>query len=144
VMHEPEQATAVLEDLKAIGLGLSIDDFGTGYSSLSYLKRFPIDCIKIDRSFVKDIPHDADDLAITEAVVAMAHGLRLNVVAEGVETAEQLEWLRRFGCDEIQGYYFSKPLAADEAAKLLASGFRKEKPGGRSRRVVVPVLPVAT
>ena len=136
VMHEPEQATALLEDLKAIGLGLSIDDFGTGYSSLSYLKRFPIDCIKIDRSFIKDIPQDADDLAITEAVVAMAHGLRLNVVAEGVETVEQLEWLRRFGCDEIQGYYFSKPLPADEAARLLSTGFRKEKSGGRSRRVV--------
>jgi EAL domain-containing protein (putative c-di-GMP-specific phosphodiesterase class I) len=125
----------VLEDLKAIGLGLSIDDFGTGYSSLSYLKRFPIDCIKIDRSFVKDIPHDADDLAITEAVVAMAHGLRLNVVAEGVETAEQIEWLRRFGCDEIQGYHYSKPLAPEEAAKLLATGFRQERPGGRLRRI---------
>ena len=122
-----------------MGFGLSLDDFGTGYSSLSYLKRFPIDCIKIDRSFIKDIPQDADDLAITEAVVAMAHGLRLNVVAEGVETVEQLDWLRRFGCDEIQGYYFSKPLPADDAAKLLSTGFRKEKSGGRSRRVVAPV-----
>jgi EAL domain-containing protein (putative c-di-GMP-specific phosphodiesterase class I) len=122
-----------------MGLHLSIDDFGTGYSSLAYLKRFPIDSLKIDRSFVKDIPGNTDDLAITQAVVAMAHGLRLRTVAEGVETQEQLEWLKRFGCDEVQGYLFSKALPADEMGRFLASNFRKENTGrfGRGKTAVV-------
>jgi diguanylate cyclase (GGDEF)-like protein len=139
VMQEPEKAAALLKDLKSMGLHLSIDDFGTGYSSLAYLKRFPIDSLKIDRSFVKDIPGNADDLAITQAVVAMAHGLRLRTVAEGVETQEQLEWLKRFGCDEVQGYLFSKALPADEMGRFLASNFRKENTGrfGRGKTAVV-------
>jgi len=139
VMQEPEKAAALLKDLKSMGLHLSIDDFGTGYSSLAYLKRFPIDSLKIDRSFVKDIPANSDDLAITQAVVAMAHGLRLRTVAEGVETEEQLEWLKRFGCDEVQGYLFSKPLPADEMGRFLASNFRKENTGrfGRGKTAVV-------
>ncbi len=139
VMQEPEKAAALLEDLKAMGLYLSIDDFGTGYSSLAYLKRFPIDSLKIDRSFVKDIPANSDDLAITQAVIAMAHGLRLRTVAEGVETEEQLEWLKRFGCEEIQGYLFSKPLPAEEAGRFLAASFRKESTGrfGRGKTAAV-------
>jgi EAL domain-containing protein (putative c-di-GMP-specific phosphodiesterase class I) len=139
VMQEPEKAAALLEDLKAMGLYLSIDDFGTGYSSLAYLKRFPIDAIKIDRSFIKDIPADPDDLAITQAVIAMAHSLRLRAVAEGVETEEQLDWLKRFGCEEMQGYLFSKPLPTEEAGRFLSASFRKEGPGrlGRSRPVAV-------
>jgi diguanylate cyclase (GGDEF)-like protein len=139
VMQEPEKAAALLEDLKAMGLYLSIDDFGTGYSSLAYLKRFPIDSLKIDRSFIKDIPANSDDLAITQAVIAMAHGLRLRTVAEGVETEEQLEWLKRFGCEEIQGYLFSKPLPAEEAGRFLAASFRKENTDrfGRGKSVVV-------
>jgi diguanylate cyclase (GGDEF)-like protein/PAS domain S-box-containing protein len=119
IMKDPERAVTVLNRLKAMGIHLSIDDFGTGYSSLSYLKRFPIDSVKIDRSFIQDIPGDADDAAITRAIIAMAHSLRLKVIAEGVETPEQLRFLREHGCDEMQGYYFSKPLAESEFLRLL-------------------------
>jgi len=121
VMHDPERAVTLLTRLKAMGIHLSIDDFGTGYSSLSYLKRFPIDSVKIDRSFIHDIPGDADDAAITRAIIAMAHSLRLKVIAEGVETEEQLSFLRELGCDEMQGYYFSEPLAEDEFLRLQKS-----------------------
>ena len=119
VMHDAERAVTLLSRLKHMGIHLSIDDFGTGYSSLSYLKRFPLDSVKIDRSFIRDIPGDADDAAITRAIIAMAHSLRLKVIAEGVETAEQLSFLREHGCDEMQGYYFSKPLPEDELLRLL-------------------------
>ena len=99
-----------LEALKGLGLTLAMDDFGTGYSSLSYLKKFPIDVIKIDRSFIRDIPANQDDMQITAAVVAMAHSLRLKVVAEGIENAEQLTFLRRQHCDIGQGYLFDQPI----------------------------------
>ena len=114
VMRDPEHAVALLQGLKAMGIHLSIDDFGTGYSSLSYLKRFPLDSVKIDRSFIRDIPGNGDDAAITQAIIAMAHSLRLGVVAEGVETEEQLDFLRANGCDEMQGNHFSRPLPEDE------------------------------
>ena len=107
--------------LKALGLTLAMDDFGTGYSSLSYLKKFPIDVIKIDRSFIKDIPDSQDDMEITSAVIAMAHNLRLKVVAEGVETAAQLRYLRSQRCDIGQGYLFDRPIAG----KLLAEHLRR-------------------
>jgi len=119
VMGNPEQAIQTLRQLKSMGISLSIDDFGTGYSSLGYLKRFPLDHIKIDRSFIKDIPEDNDDATITRTIIAMAHNLRLKVIAEGVETEAQLNFLREHGCDEIQGYYFSRPLPADEFTALL-------------------------
>ncbi len=119
VMDNPEQAIRTLRQLKSMGIALAIDDFGTGYSSLGYLKRFPIDNIKIDRSFIKDIPGNSDDATITRTIIDMTHNLRLKVVAEGVETEAQLDFLREHGCDEMQGYYFSRPLAEDAFLKLV-------------------------
>ena len=121
VMHNPERAAVTLEQLKAMGVSIAIDDFGTGYSSLAYLKRFPIDSVKIDRSFIAGLPGDADDAAITRGVIAMAHSLHLNVIAEGVETREQSEFLRQHGCDEMQGNYVSPPLPEQRFA-LLQNG----------------------
>jgi EAL domain-containing protein (putative c-di-GMP-specific phosphodiesterase class I) len=118
-MSDVTPAVELLHRMKALGVKLSIDDFGTGYSSLSYLSRFPIDTLKIDRSFVADITHDANDAAIVTSIIALAHNLKLAVIAEGVETAEQLDYLRSHGCDEIQGYYFSRPLPASEFEHLM-------------------------
>ena len=119
IMDNPEQAVQLLSALKAMGCHLSIDDFGTGYSSLAQLKRFPVDCLKIDRSFIQDLPGDADDAAITRAVIAMAHSLKLRVVAEGVETAEQLQFLREHDCDDVQGFFFGRPMPAAEFRRAL-------------------------
>ena len=118
-MQNAEVTISTLSDLKTLGVSLSMDDFGTGYSSLNYLKRFPIDRIKIDQSFVRDVTRDADDAAIAAAIIAMAHSLKLTVVAEGVETLAQLAFLREQRCDEMQGYLFSKPLPAIEFEALL-------------------------
>ena len=120
VMGGANETVDTLLRLSAMGITLSIDDFGTGYSSLSYLKRFPIDKLKIDQSFVRAIVSDPDDWAIACAVISLGHSLRLRVIAEGVERAEQLEMLRSQGCDEVQGYHFSVPLAAEPFAELLA------------------------
>lgn len=119
MMHNTERTLGVLTELRNLGIRIAIDDFGTGYSSLSHLKQFPIDIIKIDRAFIKDIPGDQADEAITEAMIAMGRSLRITVVAEGVETAAQLQFLRARGCNQIQGYYFSKPIAAGDFAELL-------------------------
>ncbi len=119
LMKQPEEAAKTLHYLKEMGIQVAIDDFGTGYSSLSYLKRFPIDTVKIDQSFVRDITENADDAAIAGAVVAMAHSLQLRVVAEGVETVEQLDFLRSLKCDEMQGYFVSRPVPADKVRDII-------------------------
>ena len=121
-MHSAENTLRTLTELKALGVRISIDDFGTGYSSLAYLKRFPIDTLKIDQSFVRDIGSATQDSAIAAAVIAMAHGLGLRVVAEGVEREEQLAFLRRQRCDHFQGYLFSRPLAPEEFQAMLRDG----------------------
>ncbi|HYH40369.1 MAG TPA: EAL domain-containing protein [Burkholderiales bacterium] len=121
-MRNAEATSSTLHALKALGVRIAIDDFGTGYSSLSYLKRFPIDSLKIDRSFVTGLPGDRDDGSIARAVITMAHALRLNVVAEGVENAAQLAFLAAHGCDEMQGFYFSRPLPAEQFTALMARG----------------------
>ncbi|MDX1499034.1 MAG: EAL domain-containing protein [Woeseiaceae bacterium] len=120
LMRDVEQTIMTLDRMKALGLKLSVDDFGTGYSSLSYLKKFPIDILKIDQSFVRDLHTDADDAAICAAILAMGQKLGLAVVAEGVEIEEQLEFLHAHGCDQIQGYYFSKPLSAADLKAFVA------------------------
>jgi len=120
-MENAQDTLEALHRLRGLGVRLSIDDFGTGYSSLSYLKRFPVDIIKIDRSFVRDVPHDADDASIVTGIIALAHSLRLDVVAEGVETEAQLRFLRDQSCDILQGYYLSQPVPAEQFARDILS-----------------------
>jgi hypothetical protein len=117
-----EEAVAVLGQLKALGVQIAVDDFGTGYSSLSYLSGLPIDCLKIDRSFVVQTTDGGRGAAIAQAIISLGHSLRLRVLAEGVETPEQLEFLRRHGCNEYQGYLFSRPCTVDAASGLLLRG----------------------
>jgi EAL domain-containing protein (putative c-di-GMP-specific phosphodiesterase class I) len=119
VMRDAEHAVTMLQSLRDTGVRLAIDDFGTGYSSLAYLKRLPIDCVKIDRSFIRDLPEDRDDASITRSIIAMAHNMKLEVVAEGVETVQQLEFLSAHGCDEIQGFLFSEPLPIEGLKRFL-------------------------
>ncbi len=122
LMDNPQAAQFKVAQIKALGVRVAIDDFGTGYSSLSYLKRFPVDRLKIDQSFVRDLSTDADDVAIAQAIITLGHTLNLLVIAEGVETPEQLAFLRKYQCDEMQGYLFGKPVPAEEFGKLLESG----------------------
>jgi diguanylate cyclase (GGDEF)-like protein/PAS domain S-box-containing protein len=121
IMANAEQNATMLQAIRDLGVGLAIDDFGTGYSSLSYLKRLPLTTLKIDKEFIGDLTRDADDEAITGAVIAMAHSLGLTVVAEGVETEQQVKFLHEHGCDEIQGYWLARPLRAEECATFLHS-----------------------
>ena len=128
VMHNPAEAASMLDRLHKQGIHISVDDFGTGYSSLSYLKQFRLDTLKIDRSFVRDISSDPDDAAIVRSVIALAHSLRLEVIAEGVETAEQLEYLRELGCDQYQGYLRSKPVPAAQFEAMLRMSLQGSAP----------------
>lgn len=120
IMSNAEATIVVLNKLQSKGIAISVDDFGTGFSSLSYLKRLPIDSLKVDQSFVRELATDPDDAALVMAIVNLGHTLRLRVVAEGVETQEQLRFLRLLRCDEIQGYLISKPLPVEGIEKLLA------------------------
>ena len=125
LMHDVDTTVSILQSIKIMGVRLAIDDFGTGYSSLSYLKRFPIDTLKIDQSFLREITHetsDSDDAAIVAAVVGMGKSLNQHVIAEGVETQEQLAFLQAQGCGEGQRFYFSRPLMADTLINLLQTG----------------------
>ena len=129
VMHNVEAAIATLQGLKSLGVGLSVDDFGTGYSSLSYLKDLPIDVLKIDRSFVRDIGTgaEAEDGILAAAIVSLAHALHLKVIAEGVETDAQLHFLKRYGCDQVQGFLYGEPVPAEQFSELLTRAQRKGK-----------------
>lgn len=122
IMHDPKEAAATLREIKQMGVAISVDDFGTGYSSLSYLQRFTLDILKIDRSFIQDITTNPDNAALTRAIIAMAQSLRLRVIAEGVETEGQLAYLRKYRCDEMQGYFFHRPLPAGEMTSVLQVG----------------------
>jgi diguanylate cyclase (GGDEF)-like protein len=128
VMSDPEESIAVLEQLSATGVLVSVDDFGTGYSSMSYLSRFPIDILKIDRIFISEIASRSEDASIVRAIVSLAHSLKLKVVAEGVETQAQLEFLKSLGCDEYQGYAFSRPVPAAAFAEVVAEARARSAP----------------
>ena len=130
-MQDVDQAVAMMEELERLGVQLSIDDFGTGYSSLAALKTFPVARLKIDKAFIKGLPDDEDDMAVATAVISLGQKLNLKVIAEGVETAEQADFLRRNHCDEMQGYCVSRPIPPDELAAFLGTGS-----GAAGRRIV--------
>jgi EAL domain-containing protein (putative c-di-GMP-specific phosphodiesterase class I)/ActR/RegA family two-component response regulator len=142
ILQNSDSVITILNELKGMGISLTMDDFGTGYSSLSYLKRFPFDKIKIDQSFVRDITSNPNSAAIAKTVIAMAHGLHLKVIAEGVETQGQLQYLHDNNCDEMQGYYFSKPIPSEKFEELIRSGrtLDMETNNTRSRRKTVLVV----
>src|SRR5581483_10040564 len=122
LMQHAASASSILQILRESGIRVAIDDFGTGYSSLSYLRKLPVDAVKIDQSFVRQITPAGDDTTIVKAVIGMARGLKLRVIAEGVETPEEAAFLRAYRCDEAQGYYFSRPVSAQQFATLLRNG----------------------
>jgi len=122
IMDSPERAAMTLRRLKELGLSLAIDDFGTGYSSLSHLKQFPLDRLKIAQFFVRDITTNPDDAAIAEAIIAMAHSLKLQVIAEGVEQRDQMDFLLSRGCEEMQGFCFSRPVSEETFTEMLSAG----------------------
>jgi len=122
LMRRADSAESILKTLRSKGIQIAVDDFGTGYSSLSYLRKFPIDSLKIDQSFVRQITTVPDETTIVTAIISMGRSLKLRVVAEGVETHEELAFLQAHDCDEAQGFYFSRPVPPDEFAKLLETG----------------------
>jgi len=124
ILNDNKKTIKRLNDLKEMGFNIALDDFGTGYSSLSHLKYLPISKLKIDQSFIRDIPSDRDDVGISRAVIALAYGLDLEVIAEGVETKEQADFLLKEGCPLAQGYFYSKPVPADEITKILENNLK--------------------
>ena len=128
LMHDSQHVLDMMRDLKAIGIKIALDDFGTGQSSLSHLRKFPIDIVKIDRDFVRDIPDNKDDVALVSAIIAMSHGLGKKVVAEGVETEAQLAFLRELGCDSIQGFLYSRPVPIEVMRELIGQRLRPGNP----------------
>ncbi|TWI70119.1 PAS domain S-box-containing protein/diguanylate cyclase (GGDEF)-like protein [Pseudoduganella lurida] len=140
LMSNAEETIQVLQHLKELGIKISIDDFGTGYSSLAYLKRFPIDKLKIDIAFVREVTSNPDDAAIVLAIINMAHSMKLTVIAEGVEKDAQLAYLRRHDCDEMQGYYFSRPIPAEDFEKMLREGHYLKAPADDPRALQQPTL----
>ncbi len=143
LMSDAEESIAMLHQLNSLGAHLSVDDFGTGYSSLAYLKRFPLNELKIDRAFIRDATTDPDDAAIALAIINLAHSLKLNVVAEGVETLGQLEFLKQHNCDEIQGYYFARPMPLDECTLMLTENTRLSWPQDKAAAHDMRLLLVA-
>jgi EAL domain-containing protein (putative c-di-GMP-specific phosphodiesterase class I) len=135
MMRDVARAIRVLDAIRSRGIRIAIDDFGTGYSSMSLMKQFPIDTLKIDRSFVRDLPDDTEDRAIAQAIISMGQALGMTIVAEGVETVAQQTFLRAHGCDEMQGFLFSRPLAAEALADLLGPAPQLASP---------PLQPAAT
>jgi EAL domain-containing protein (putative c-di-GMP-specific phosphodiesterase class I) len=139
LMRDPMSSAAVMQQINSLGIRMSLDDFGTGYSSLNHLRRFPITCLKIDRSFICDVAEDPSASAVTTSIIAIAHSLGLQALAEGVETTMQLDFLRQCGCDSYQGFLFSSPLNADNFSNLLHRGLfetgpaTNPKPGFSSR-----------
>jgi EAL domain-containing protein (putative c-di-GMP-specific phosphodiesterase class I) len=121
IMVNPQHSNKTLQDLHDLGIRIAVDDFGTGYSSLSYLKSLPIDTLKIDQTFISDIENDENSATIVKTIIGLGHNMNLNVIAEGVETEKQLEFLKKHDCDQIQGFFFSKPLTADEMTAFLQS-----------------------
>jgi EAL domain-containing protein (putative c-di-GMP-specific phosphodiesterase class I) len=132
IIQDDQLTNEILREISDLGVGLALDDFGTGYSSLSNLRRLPIGRVKIDRSFVADLPRSQDDCAVVGAIIAMAHSLRIPVVAEGVETEEQLEFLRQRGCEEVQGFLFSPAVPPQGLARLLESEKEDDRAAGRA------------
>jgi diguanylate cyclase (GGDEF)-like protein len=139
LMRHPESAAAILQSLREVGIQVAMDDFGTGYSSLGYLRKFPLDALKIDQSFVRQISTAGEDTVIVTAVIGIAQGLKLRVIAEGVETREEVEFLRAHQCDEAQGYYFSRPVPPEQLAKLLRTGIPEPRRVRTPRASVDPV-----
>ncbi len=131
LMSDPEESVNILKQLSEMGVLVSVDDFGTGYSSMSYLQRFPIDKLKIDRTFINEVTSSNDDASIVSAIVSLGHTLKLKVIAEGVETPEQLEFLQMLGCDQYQGYHYSAAMPANELADLIRGGGRQPEPAAR-------------
>jgi EAL domain-containing protein (putative c-di-GMP-specific phosphodiesterase class I) len=140
VMHDPESSIQVLRQLSGLGVRISVDDFGTGYSSLSYLRRLPLDKLKIDRSFIREVVASRDDAEIVRAIVSLAHSLHLKVIAEGVETDEQLTFLRGLGCDQYQGFHCSPPVPADEFEAMMRATPTPEVVLGNARSMTDTIV----